>query len=302
MESLMQGWFGGDVTVHRGDVANYLAMTFDFTTPGEVRVTMKKLVDEIIAGCGVTEERATPATEELFNVRDAEKLNPIQKDRFRSYVAKLLFVAKRVKPEILVAVSFLSTRVLLCDVDDLAKLNRVLGYLIRTRHRGIVLRIGEYMTVEAYIDAAYGVHTASGRSHSGCAIVLGGGGPVFVRSSKQKIVVKSSTEAELVAMSDNTSQAIWVRNFVIAQGYDVGPVVIHQDNMSCMALMKRGAPASERSRHIDIRYFWVKERVDGKEAIVRHLRTEKMYANVMTKPVQGKQFVSERDCLTNWYE
>jgi len=68
-----------------------------------------------------------------------------------------------------------------------------------------------------------------------------------------------------------------------------------------MALMKRGGPASARSRHIGIRYFWVKERVDGGEAIVRHLGTEKMFVNVMTKPTQGQQFAQERDMLTGWY-
>ena len=71
--------------------------------------------------------------------------------------------------------------------------------------------------------------------------------------------------------------------------------------MSCMALIKRGGPASERSRHIDIRYFWVKEKVDGKDAIVKHLSTDKMFVNVMTKPVQGQQFIRERNALTNWY-
>ena len=105
----------------------------------------------------------------------------------------------------------------------------------------------------------------------------------------------------MVALSDYASQAIWLRNFILAQGYDVGPVVLHQDNMSCMALIKRGGPASERSRHIDIRYFWVKEKVDGKDAVVRHLPTDKMYVNVMTKPVQGQQFIRERNALTNWY-
>jgi hypothetical protein len=69
-----------------------------------------------------------------------------------------------------------------------------------------------------------------------------------------------------------------------------------------MALVKKGSPASDRSRHIDIRYFWVKQLIDGKEALVRHLRSESMHANVMTKAVQGKQFVDERDRLTNWYD
>jgi hypothetical protein len=290
-----------EVSEHRGDVLDYLAMTLDFRTPGEVRITMKKLVDDIIAGCGVTAERKTPASEELFDTRDAPKLEPERRDFYRSYVAKLLYVAKRVRPEMMAAVAFLSTRAQEPDEDDLGKLQRALGYLLGTRERGIVLKIGEYMEVNAYIDAAYGIHSASGKSHSGCAIVLGLSGPVHVKSTKQKIVTKSSTESELVALSDYASQAIWTRNFVTAQGYDVGPAVLHQDNMSCMALMKRGGPASARSRHINIRYFWVKERVDGKEAVVRHLRTEKMFVNVMTKPTQGQQFVQERDMLTGWY-
>jgi hypothetical protein len=64
-----------------------------------------------------------------------------------------------------------------------------------------------------------------------------------------------------------------------------------------MALMKRGGPSSERSRHISIRHFWLKERVDGKEeVIIQHLGTEQMFANVRTKPVQGGQF--ERDSPT----
>ena len=156
------------------------------------------------------------------------------------------------------------------------------------------------MTVNAYIDAAYGVHGDSGRSHTGCVIVLGGAGPVFVRSTKQKLVTKSSTEAELVALSDSASQALHLRNFVIAQGYDTGPAVIYQDNMSCMALMKRGGPSSERSRHINIRHFWLAERVTDGECIIQHLSTKRMFANALTKPVQGAQFCVERQGLTNW--
>ena len=91
-----------------------------------------------------------------------------------------------------------------------------------------------------------------------------------------------------------------LRNFVIALGYDVGPAIIFQDNMSCMALMKRGGPGSERSRHINIRHFWLKEKVDQDEVIIEHLGTEEMFANVLTKPVQGAQFDRERYGLTNW--
>jgi hypothetical protein len=289
-----------EITVKRGDIIDYLAMTFDFTTSDEVRITMDNTINNILNDSGINEERSTPATSALFDVRDAPKLSIVDAVYFRSFVAKVLYVAKRVKPECLTAVAFLSTRVEVCDIDDLAKLHRLLGYLRFSRHRGIALKIGEYKDVNAYIDAAYGVHTTSGRSHTGCSIVIGHAGPVYVKSSKQKIVTKSSTEAELVALSDTASQVIHLRNFIIAQGYEVGPAVIYQDNLSCMALMKKGGPCSDRSRHINIRHFWLKERIDDHEVIVQHLGTESMFANMLTKPVQGAQFIRERYGLTNW--
>ena len=57
---------------------------------------------------------------------------------------------------------------------------------------------------------------------------------------------------------------------------------------------------AERTRHIQIRNFWVKERVDKGEVKIEYLRLEDMYANVLTKPLQGAQFVRERGCLTGW--
>jgi hypothetical protein len=166
-------------------------------------------------------------------------------------VAKILYPAKRVKPECLTVVVFLSTKVTMSDIDDLTKLRRLLGYIRHTRTRGIVLRVGRTCTmmVKAYIDAAYGVHQDSGKSHTGCAIVHEESGPVFA---------KSSTEAELVGLSETASQAIHLRKLIIAQGYDI--VLVYQDNMSCMALIKRGGPGSERSRHM-----WARMAEEGRK-------------------------------------
>jgi hypothetical protein len=128
------------------------------------------------------------------------------------------------------AVAFLATRVTMSDDDDMQKLMRLLGYKLVTSHRGITFKIGKFMSVNVFIDAAYGVHKESGKSHTGCAIVLGEGGPLCAKSCKQKIVTKSSTEAEVVGLSDTASQAIHTRNFLRAQGYNIGPATIYQDN------------------------------------------------------------------------
>jgi hypothetical protein len=120
------------------------------------------------------------------------------------------------------------------------------------------------------------------------------------KSGKQQIVTKFSTEAELVALSDSASQGLHTRSFLISQGYQCGPITVYQDNMSCMALIERGRPAAKRTRHIDIRHFWMKERVDMEGAIIKHLGTREMYANLLMKPLQGAQFAAEREALTGW--
>eukprot|EP00597_Dinobryon_sp_UTEXLB2267_P014480 CAMPEP_0170111028 /NCGR_PEP_ID=MMETSP0020_2-20130122/8228_1 /TAXON_ID=98059 /ORGANISM="Dinobryon sp., Strain UTEXLB2267" /LENGTH=695 /DNA_ID=CAMNT_0010336473 /DNA_START=18 /DNA_END=2106 /DNA_ORIENTATION=+ len=267
---------------------------------GEVSVTMEKCVEDVIRESGVELKRNTPATAELFETRDAATASVAEAKWFHTYVAKMLYIAKRVRPECLTAVSFLTTRVNCCDVDDLAKLRRLLGYLLATRERGITIRLGDKVRVAVYIDAAYGVHTNSGRSHGGVCTVVGEAGPVDAKSSKQHNVTKSSTEAELVALSDYAGRGMHMRNFLMSQGYAVGPVTIYQDNKSCMSMIERGRPTSDRSRHINIRHFWLNENIREGEVIVVHLGTEKMFANILTKPVQGRQFIAERRGLTNW--
>ena len=130
--------------------------------------------------------------------------------------------------------------------------------------------------------------------------MIGEVGAVHCRSEKQRIVTKSSTEAELVALSDSCNQGLHIRKFLQSQGYEIGAVVVYQDNLSCMALVARGRSAAEKTRHIDIRYFWVKERVDKGEVLVEHLGTENMYANVLTKSLQGAQYDREVKMLTGW--
>ena len=67
-----------------------------------------------------------------------------------------------------------------------------------------------------------------------------------------------------------------------------------------MALLERGGSGSERTRHIASRHIWLKDRVVIKEVVIEHKGTKEMYPNVLTKPLQGAQFVYERECLTGW--
>ena len=89
---------------------------------------------------------------------------------------------------------------------------------------------------------------------------LGWGGLVC-KSSKQKLNTKNSAEAELVGASDYIPSILLMKNFLKEQGYDIVQNVSEQDNESATKLEINGRmSAGPRSRHIDIRYFWIKDR------------------------------------------
>jgi hypothetical protein len=95
-------------------------------------------------------------------------------------------------------------------------------------------------------------------------------------------------------------QVIWVRDFLIEQGYSVGASKLFQDNKSTIVLANKGHSTAERTRHIAIRFFFVKDRIDAGEIAIEYLPTEDMIADILTKPLQGDLFRKLRRMLLNW--
>jgi hypothetical protein len=277
------------VTLNLGYVHSYLGQTFDFMIPGQVSVSMAGYVRDILDDLKVEGNRATPAVDALFDV--TEGLEPLDEETMKQYhsvVARILYLAQRVRPDLLTAISFLTSRVGKCTSEDWDKLQRVLMYLNGDPDLCIILRPGESISIFAYIDASFAVHPGM-NSHTGGVLSMGQG-PFYVMSKKQGLVTKSSTESELVGVSDVLPQVIWSRDFLIAQGYDMSPSTIYQDNMSTITLANKGRSTSARTRHVAIRYFFVKDRIDSKEVSVEYLPTGEMIADILTKPLQGDLF------------
>jgi hypothetical protein len=130
-----------------------------------------------------------------------------------------------------------------------------------------------------------------------------GKGSVYSTSIGQKLNTKSSTEAELVGVSDVMPMIVWTRYFLEAQGYDVKESPIYQDNMSAMLLEKNGKKSSgKRTRHINIRYFFVTDRIAAHEVHVEYCPTGDMLADFFTKPLQGSAFRKFRNRILNIQE
>ena len=122
------------------------------------------------------------------------------------------------------------------------------------------------------------------------------------KSQKQKIVTKSSAEAEYVALSDMLGEGFHLCEFWKGLGYDLEPLLAYQDNTASMALASKGKSTSSRTKHIAIRYFWIKERIDSGELKVEHMPTQDMLADLLTKPLQGELFIKLRDSVLGYVD
>ena len=110
-------------------------------------------------------------------------------------------------------------------------------------------------------------------------------------------MVKSATEAEIVAMSDGLEKILWAREFLRSKGYAIDPVVVYEDNSGVLAIAKNGRKPQHRTRHLNVRYFFVIDRVKLGHVRLEYMPTKRMIADLMTKAVNGVLFRELRDLL-----
>jgi hypothetical protein len=285
--------------VKYGNDQPYLGMRFTFTGD-KVDIQMNGYIKNLIESNNVKGEANTPAAEDLFIINELPLLPLDAQKRIHSTVAQLLYLSTRVRPDILLPVNFLATRVNKFTSDDLKKLDRVLRYLKTTEQLGLTLRStnSAEITIEASADASHGVHH-DGKGQSASVISLGQGS-VKSTSNKQRIVSKSSTESEIIAASDAASESIGLRNYLLSRGHAIPPVILGQDNMSSQSVLTNGFNSARRMKHLHIRYFFIQNYIKSGELKVKYVKTNDMVADVLTKPLQGQHFKELRNKLLGY--
>ena len=292
----------GKGTISDGKVIQFLGMKIEKEGNGVIAISMPKHIEELLEDWNIQSTSEYPAGYNLFEVKDdSPLLSEEMASKFHSGVASALYISKRgPRPDILLPINYLATRVQSPAEDDLKKFIKVLKYLNGSKDLVMRLYIGKTNVLYLYVDASYGVHS-KGQSHTG-SVLKYGLATIQVKSSKQKVVAKSSCESELIGASDEAGQLLHMNEFLEAQGYsEENPVpgVLFQDNQAAIRLEQNGKKSSNRTKHISIRNFWIKDQVRLGKIEVRYLKTTEMIADLLTKPVQGELFYKLRKLLMN---
>jgi len=277
-----------EVKQTRGNFHHYLAMHFNFSHRGQVRIHMKDYIESMLNDFLVqftSEDSApTPAPVDLHSTGTSPKMPPKEAEIFHTFVAKALFLCKRACPDIQLAVATLCTRVKDPNQDDWCKLLRLMVFLSETRDDELILFVDHLDIIRWFVNTAFAVHPDF-KSHTTGAMTLGRG-CILNGSCKQKLNTRSSTEAELVGADDMSQLIFWTKLFVEAQGYEIKHNMLYQDNKSIVLLMENGKSRStKRTRALHIRYFYLTNHIEKGNIEVHCCPTNKMVADYHSKPL-----------------
>jgi hypothetical protein len=194
---------------------------------------------------------------------------------------KLAWGAQRTKPALLTAVAVLQKRVKSPTEQDEAHLRTVLRYVRGTLNDGLIFNKSDDNKLEMWVDANHSVYSRTG------VVIKWRGCTIMCRSIQQKIVTRSSCESEIVALDDGASLLLWIRRIIDTMKISQKRSVINEDNQATIRLIMNGQSNAERTRHINIKYFWLHQEMKTGEILLRYVNTEYNLADYFTK------------CLTN---
>jgi hypothetical protein len=206
-------------------------------------------------------------------------------------IMSLMYLARLTRPDILLAVTYLATRCAKPTVTDLYHGIHVLRYLATVPNMVIRYKGGSgvRMSLSLQSDASHGCH-ADGRGHAGMFITLGSGF-VACRATKLRMVTLSSTESEGVGISDTMTYVVWMRILLREFGYKMeGPTPVYQDNLSTIWLARHDGSFA-RTKHVVVRKYYVRERLEANEAVLIHRPGNQLAADMLTKVLDSKSVI-----------
>lgn len=262
---------------------------------GALRLSLSKFTNKLLANFGLADCKPvkTPLELDLHTVlaegEEGEELDHPNRLRYQSLIGALNYLSCNTRPDISAAVSFLSQYNSCCHQIHMRAAKRVLRYLKGTMDYSLIFKANGNLNITGYVDADWGGNVKDRKSFSGYTFQVGGN-PVSWECKKQSCVALSSTEAEYIALSEACKEATYLQSFVASLlQTTMSPISLYVDNQSTIKLALNSV-AHRRTKHVDIRFHYVRQCVENSTVALQYVPTEDNVADVLTKPLGRIKF------------
>jgi hypothetical protein len=264
--------------------------------PGHIFLGQGKYVCDILSRFQMGDSRpmTTPMITNWKKLHASE--SPlVDSTLYRQLIGSLMYLVNT-RPDICFAVNTLSQFMVEPRRVHWVAAKHVLRYLCGTVDYGLDYHRGDGVRLVGYTDSDWAGCVSDRKNTSGCCFGLGSA-VVSWFSRKQKSVALSSAEAEYMAASQASCEALWLHKMLIGLfGVQLRPTVIYCDNQSCIKLSENPV-FHDRSKHIEIRYHFIRDYVQRGAVELQYISTEEQVADILTKALNMGKFVFFRDKL-----
>ena len=262
---------------------------------GDVWIGQPAYATSVLQKYGMENVKAvnTPVDTSTKLMKAKEDEECVDQQRYQSAVGSLLYLSSSTRPDITYAVSNVAKYSANPTKQHWIAVKRIFRYLKGTLNHGLFYSRNESTECVGFSDSDWGGDLDDRKSTSGYLFQLGGTA-ISWRSKKQTCVALSTAEAEYMALASAAQEAMWLRQLTIdLKNEPVSATVIFEDNQSAICIAKN-PQFHGRSKHIAIKYHFIRDQVENNNVELRYCRTNDMIADMLTKGLNGEQFAKLR--------
>ena len=263
--------------------------------PGYIAKLLRKVRPDGIKGAHTPSTFIQPNYKSVKTQTATVDISPLatpeQKHELQVVVGTLLYYARTVDPSVLTVVHELGSVQSRPTLNDIKKMERLLQYVSVHQHHGIRYHASN-MQLQIQSDASFlcrpqAKSVLGGFHYLGTTELING--PIFCTSKLISCIVSSAAEAELGAAFQNAQKGAHFRNTLVELGYPQQPTTISVDNTVALGLAADTINA-KRSKSMDVRFFWLRDRVRQLQFSMQHLRGRWNISDFFTKPLPRDKF------------
>ena len=237
---------------------------------------------------------ATPVCVGSKLVKTTESDELVDENLYQSAVGSLQYLSTMTRPDITFAVSNVAKYCSKPTNEHWTAVKRILRYLKGTHNFGLLYKKSNSSNCEGFSDSDWAGDVNDRKSTSGYIFQVGDTA-ISWRSRKQSCVALSTAEAEYIALSQAAQEAIWLRQlYTDLQGEPPKPITVYEDNQAAICLSKN-PQGHGRSKHIEIKYHFIREQVNKKTIELKYCQTSNMVADMLTKGLGKERFKKLRE-------
>lgn len=282
-----------------GDLSHYLGIKV-VTTDKATYLSQPAYIEKVLAKFSLQDANDSPTpgvqSQQLSKAdcpKDDEQKSEMAKKPYRSLIGSLLYAYLGTRPDIGSALIKVASFCENPGQKHWTAAKRILRYLKGTTDTVITyasgkLQKGEKVQIVVYCDSDWAQDSDDRRSISGYVVKLSGG-PVSWQSKKQPTVALSTCEAEFVSLTEATKEVLWYTYFLDELGVPYDTPVVFTDSKAAMDWSKN-ACHHQRSKHVALKYFFVRDTVRDKLVKIQYVKTADNQADMLTKNVSSNIF------------